>query len=270
MRFRLLLAKSSKCIIPINYQYELSAWVYKKIKEADHQYADFLHREGYSKKHKHFKFFTFSNLYIRDFQVLKDRLKINNPSISFDISFLVPRGAENFIKGVFQNQQLRLGDAITQGNFEVIQIEAKRINAIDGTARLKASSPVVVSKPKEKNGKLIPNYLAPENKDYKDLFFKNLINKYQAAQAHGLVSGLNGLSESDMDLKVLSKPRSRLVTIKAFTPQETRVKGYLYDFELTTPKPLIEIGLQAGFGEKNSLGFGFGEVVSGKIVNGKD
>jgi CRISPR-associated endoribonuclease Cas6 len=35
--------------IPINYQYELSSWIYKVIERADAQYSDFLHNKGFEK-----------------------------------------------------------------------------------------------------------------------------------------------------------------------------------------------------------------------------
>jgi CRISPR-associated endoribonuclease Cas6 len=39
------------------------------------------------------------------------------------------------------------------------------------------------------------------------------------------------------------------------------VRGYLCEFELQAPAELLRLGFQAGFGEKNSLGFGCAEVV---------
>ena len=49
--------------------------------------------------------------------------------------------------------------------------------------------------------------------------------------------------------------------IKANTEAQTEVKAYWFDFELTAPKEIIELGLNSGFGSMNSVGFGCGEVV---------
>lgn len=58
-------------------------------------------------------------------------------------------------------------------------------------------------------------------------------------------------------LKVLSStPKSRLIKLKAYTPEETRVRGWLYEFELEAPVEIQELGFYARFGEKNSMGFG--------------
>ncbi len=35
-------------VLPINYQYELSAWIYGVLRKADAAYATFLHHRGYS------------------------------------------------------------------------------------------------------------------------------------------------------------------------------------------------------------------------------
>jgi CRISPR-associated endoribonuclease Cas6 len=55
-------------------------------------------------------------------------------------------------------------------------------------------------------------------------------------------------------------PVSRLQTIKAHTNEEVKVRGYLFDFEITAPPQLIKTGYESGFGAMNALGFGCGEV----------
>jgi CRISPR-associated endoribonuclease Cas6 len=91
------------------------------------------------------------------------------------------------------------------------------------------------------------------------LFFRNLLAKCKAANNHGLT--LDETQLGRCQLKILNTPRSKLVVIKANTTQETKVRGFTYDFEITAPAELIEIGYKAGFGEKNSMGFGFGEYL---------
>lgn len=51
MRFKLVLERiSSGRFMPLNYQYAVSSWIYKKIQEADPDYSRFLHRGGYKYK----------------------------------------------------------------------------------------------------------------------------------------------------------------------------------------------------------------------------
>ena len=98
-------------------------------------------------------------------------------------------------------------------------------------------------------------YEPPVHPKYKELFLKNLLDKYRA-------TGKTDYSLADLDFKVKKLyTRTIMQRIKAGTPAETRVKGFYFDFELTAPKELIEVGLNAGFGSMNALGFGFCEMV---------
>ena len=65
MRIRLTLRpQEKKCIIPLNYQYYLSAAIYNILADASPEYAGFLHNRGYvPKQGKPMKLFTFSRLH---------------------------------------------------------------------------------------------------------------------------------------------------------------------------------------------------------------
>lgn len=107
--------------------------------------------------------------------------------------------------------------------------------------------------------KSIPNICHPNQPGYEQYFIYNLLHKYIAA---------NGLSEtaeslryqrewnSPITLGILGEPKSRLVRIKAGTAQENFIRGYTYLFKLNAPPELLRFGYHAGFGEKNSMGFG--------------
>jgi CRISPR-associated endoribonuclease Cas6 len=62
MRFRLNLAVDGKkiedSILPINYQYELSSWIYRTINSSDSEFACWLHNAGYINENRKFKLFT--------------------------------------------------------------------------------------------------------------------------------------------------------------------------------------------------------------------
>lgn len=77
MRFKLTLHLFKPgAILPINYHYPVSAWIYSRICSADIAFAEWLHENGYSLDSKHFKLFTFSELYLPKFERDGDRLKI--------------------------------------------------------------------------------------------------------------------------------------------------------------------------------------------------
>lgn len=245
-------------LLPLSYQYELSSWIYRLISSADTSFGEFLHSKGYISGNKRFKLFTFSNLYVPPkFEILGDRMKIHSTSISFVVSFLVEQAARDLILGVFQNQSLRLGDKISQVDLKVIQVYNLPPVQIDHTtACLRTTSPLLVSEPEIRpNGRLWHNYLDPLQEKYGFYFFKNLKEKYQTALAHQLIEP--GIEDTEWQFKMLSsKPRKRLIKIKAFTPAETKVVGYNFDFKLTAPASIIRLGILAGFGGENALGFG--------------
>jgi CRISPR-associated endoribonuclease Cas6 len=250
-------------LLPLSYQYELSAWIYKLISRSDSEFGQFLHQYGYASETKRFKLFTFSNLHVQPpFDILDDRMKINSREVSFVVSFLVGKAAREMIMGLFQEQRLRLGDRVSQVDLLVEQVEALPLPHWKGdTVHLKALSPITVNCPeKGADGKLRHNYLHPADEHYTHYFFKNLLDKHEAAVRHSLAEPVH--REAPLRFRLLSeKPKMRDVRIRAFTPAETKVIGYLYDFELQAPRELVRVGLLAGFGGENALGFGATRVV---------
>lgn len=64
MRFKLTLNRATKQrMLPMDYQYYISAWIYKVIGKADKEFARFLHDKGYGgSESKLYKLFCFSRL----------------------------------------------------------------------------------------------------------------------------------------------------------------------------------------------------------------
>lgn len=254
MRFQLILSRTGKGnFLPFSYQYELSAWIYKIIEGADQEFSRFLHEEAFVSGARRFKLFTFSNLDLRPFKIHKDhgRIEMQGHEAVLQISFLIDKAAEHFIKGLFLNQHLGLGDRISRVDFTVNRIEACPPPVFRETMRYRTLSPVCLSRQGEKHAQ----YLRPDDPEYAAFFVSNLLEKFKALSLAGYDP--EGLQQyADFSFRLLTEPRSRLITIKAFTEQQTQVRGYDYAFELTAPTALQEIGYYAGFGEKGSTGFG--------------
>ncbi|MEM1136699.1 MAG: CRISPR-associated endoribonuclease Cas6 [Bacteroidota bacterium] len=269
MRFQIFFELEEGRVLPINYQYALSSWIYKVIDRADKDYADFLHKQGYGNFLKrNYKLFTFSrlNLPYKKWKLIGDRIKFytnrDRVTLSCTFSFFIDKGAESFIMGLFNNQKLRLGDQLNQVGLSVQRVEARPITVPSNKVHIKAISPILISKPNLKeNGKLGADYLNPAaDPDYAHYFIKNLQTKYLSAmQAKGMP--LKELDTSDWQFELLSEAKSNLITLKQHTAAQTRVKPYRYTFSLKAPIPVIEFGLHAGFGEETSQGLGCGELV---------
>jgi len=251
-------------VLPLNYQYPLSAWIYKVLEKGDSQFSAFLHEAGYQlENQKTFKLFTFSNLLFppKGFRILKgtDRMEIISHELSLIITFMLPDALQNFVAGLFSDQHAEIGDKVSRVKMQVANIEMLPEPTPKSTMRIRALSPVVVARQTEADKQ--EQYLKPGDEDYGRLFFKNLCDKHHAWQ------GQAGQQPTDFDSTALKfhcltqNPKSRLQTIKAFTRDEVKVRGYLFDFEITAPPELISTGLGSGFGAMNALGFGCGEIV---------
>jgi len=248
MIYKITLAVSKKgSIIPFNYQYPMSCWIYNLIRQsADNQFSDFIHNIGYEFENKHFKMFSFSNLENFDYDVTKFGLKIKSETLVFKIGFLSSEVALNVIQGLFDQQQLRLGQIF----FKVKNVIGFHLKIETETVKLKTKSPLVI---KDYN----QTYLKPTDEGYESIFEKNLRRKYAIAMEKGWLPKIE--LNQKLAIKLLSKsPKQKGIKIKH---EKNQVIGYEYDFELTAPKVLIQTGLLGGFGSGNAQGFGFCEIM---------
>jgi CRISPR-associated endoribonuclease Cas6 len=256
MQFKISLrCRESNPVLPVNYQYELSAWIYRVIRNADAAYAEFLHRNGHTSGRKSFKLFSFSQLDVPKYRIEADRLLIQSPVISLIIGFYLDRTAEEFIRGLFQDQQFRLGDRASQVAFSVETVEMRPLQWPDGPgpARIRMLSPLMIARKRPDDAP--DEYLHPGDPDFGRLLFGNLLDKYQAATGQSPPSWWD---TARFGFRVCDdrEPRSKLITIKTGTTAQTKVKGWMFDFELDAPRELLEVGVLAGFGRMNAEGFG--------------
>ncbi len=257
MRFKITFNRTGKQrMLPMDYQYYLSAWIYKVIGQADSEFSAFLHSQGYLNGHKSFKLFGYSPLSFGKPVLWKEKslFEIQENQLSVNISFYMAEAAEKFIIGLFNNQQLYIGDRFNGLDLTVSSVE--RLPAFDTgeTVAYRAISPVVVSILPE--GKKYPEYLNPENESYEALLRQNLANKYNSITGNIPIETI-----SPFRFKLQSSPRSKLITIKPYTPEQSKVRGFLFDFTLSCPVEIHQLILATGIGEKNSMGFGWVERI---------
>lgn len=241
-------------MLPVDYQYYIGAWIYHILGTADRAFAEFLHTQGYRDGQKQFKLFNYSPL---DFgkKVLwkeKNLFEITEDRLTLGVSFQVTDAAETFILGLFRNRQVYLGDSFNRLDLSVAQIERLPDTEPAETMRYRALSPIVLSY--QYPGWSYASYLSPEDEDYARLLNNHFRNKYQA------IPNAAPLPDSfPFCFTLTGIPRSKLVTIKQGTPEQSKIRGYLFDFELTAPPEIHRMMLSCGAGEKNSLGFGWCE-----------
>jgi len=251
MRFKLGLTIERHAfgsILPINYQYELSSWIYKIIAQGDRLYAEWLHQNGFSEKHRNFRLFVFSNLYSPGTTRENDRLIFHSDKASFILSLLPEKSTEAFIKGIFREQEFTLGDRESKVQFRVQQVELISPPDFTKCFTFKTLSPVVVSVGQGENHH--PLYVEPERNDFGQLIINNMIEKYKLFYQHPFEGNPN------FKFELLTPSRSKLIRIKSGTREETKVKGFLFTFHLEADPELLKVMYEAGLGEKNAQGFG--------------
>lgn len=257
MRFKLNLQSTQKqSLLPFNYQYPLSSAIYKIIQSADAGFAAFLHNTGYGKGHKSFKLFTFSDIktpFIKN----GDKMQLQTNEAELIICFYMPVAAENFIKGLFKNQQIEIADSRSKVIFNIMAVESLH----DETQRkttvlLQPLSPLVVGR---KNERGHYDYRSPEDEDFAECLYYNWMEKCAAA----------GIEAESLDKEIWIEvrpfsypPQQRLITIKGGTDAETKIRGYTkFRLEVTAPKEMLELALGAGLGLHNAQGMGCVGVV---------
>lgn len=248
MRFKItLLLKNKNTVLPFNYQYLISSWIYNTIKKADKEFANFLHEEGITIGHKQFRFFTFSPLDIRPFRKQKEGFLLLGDSISLEVAFHLDKSASHFIQGLFLHQT----GFFNHLQFEVGQIESSSTTYFSEKINYQSLSPITLSyRSFESN---YPQYALLEKEEhFKELFINNLIQRYMAKQFH--LS--NEVQNQIIDLEIIKNRGSKLIDIKG-----TKVKAYQMNFLLIAPQEIHELVCYAGAGEKGSQGFGYCEII---------
>ena len=106
-------------------------------------------------------------------------------------------------------------------------------------------------------------YRFPNDAPFETLFFNNLKNKYQTAvKQNSSENASDNEDPSVLQLKILGQYRTAKFEVpQGFDKKPIEVRGATFDFEITAPTVWLEVGYAAGFGEKNSGGFGFCEIL---------
>lgn len=247
------------CLLPVNYQYPLSAAIYRIIEQADEKYSSFLHNEGYKFNGKSFKLFSFSDLRV-PFRIQGDRLHINGSPASLIISFHIDEAATNFIRGLFINQRLEIADKISRTQFSVTNVQLlpdsfASVHHTEPEVILQPLSPLVVGR---KNNKGNYDFLSPADLDFNEWFIHNWIEKYKAINGSAAVDVETIRNRIGIQLLTPKQEiKSRLITIKAFTPEQTQIRGFTkFCMKVKAPMPLLELAMNAGLGLYNAQGMG--------------
>lgn len=261
MIFRIVLNLIEKlpASIPVNYQYPLSSALYKIISKGDEGYAQFLHEKGYGKG---FKLFTFSQINCA-FSINGDRMLLQGSEINFRVAFHLPPAAENFIKGLFQSEKFEIADSRSKATFAIKTVESLPNPLLAYPDReivsvqMKPLSPVVAGVHNEKGNY---NFLDPGDSRFVESLLYNWRSKIAACYDKNIADAALLLAE----VLAMKQPfKSRLITIKDGTEQETKIRGWMnFGLKVTAEKRFAELLQNAGCGLYNAMGCGCVEIMT--------
>ena len=209
---------------------------------ASPQYSRFLHEQGY----EGLKLFTFSQLLIRGRNVVRGKLE-GRGNLTLFISSPVTEFMENLAQGFLSEPELLLCDQ----RFRVERLEILPRPDLQEEANFTCLSPIVVSRGGEKHATYLP-YDSPQ---LSQAVRQNLQRKLRLLGRPKKEARFELWFDQDY-IQARQGQAYRLVDYKGI-----KIKGILSPFKVRGDRELLEVGYEAGFGEKNSLGFGMVELI---------
>lgn len=246
MRILIKLRNSKEQAYDLMYYHKLQGFIYNLLK--DTKYSELHDKKGY-------KFFSFSNIFpMKTGKGDERNLIISSPD-------------ENFIETILNKLDERKDNLLQIGECEFKLEEIKKINVRLGkTAELITGTPIVIRIPKENYRK----YRIEEKHKYDSVYWKkqhsfeafikqledNLFKKYDLFY-NTEIDEFPIFEQLIFDKSVVNH------VIK--DGKEHKVFGSLWKFNFNNinskQKQILEFGIDAGFGELNSLGFGFMNLI---------
>lgn len=252
MRLRIKFGIKPGSMVDFNYQWPLSSMVYSCMSKAAPYFTRTLHDSGFPQLNgPSFKFFTFSTLWAG-----KGKTRIEKGKLVFDTDHLIwrfgtpiPVVSTLFAEGLLSAKQVRIADL----EAEVMEVSNEGSPDLGkGSASFSCISPLVASEADEKLGH---RYLTPDQVSFWAIVENNLYKKWETL--HGTAPKDKVLFKPDHDY-ISSRNTGKKITIK----ERYIVKGHLVPFSVEGPPELLSLGYYAGFGSRNSLGFGMVEIYS--------
>lgn len=233
-----------KGLIPFNYNLALAGAVYGPIKRVDPDLAYSIHSST------GFKFFTFSWLQIPQGKTSKNGISIDGDA-HFFVSSPVREIISAFVEGILERPAVRMGD--TKLHVETVEVLLQP--QFNGTTVFSTLSPIIVRTGEEENGHLRVVDLYPTDPKFYQNLQSNLIKKYEKLY-----------NEEKANINFSKPSFTKPVRIKI---RNTFHRANHMTFEAFGDIELLKLGYEAGFGGKNSMGFGMVQLARTNLVNGK-
>ena len=266
MRLQLELKIHDGNNISANYNYPLSAAIYKLLKLGSNEFSTFLHDIGYKNAGKTYKLFTFA-LRFSNFKINYDIITLLNSSCKLFMSTpLIEEFVENFVLGSFHEQKIEIVDNGIKTLFYIEKIETLKKPSLKPPKKFIMLSPLILST-KVKNSNRLEQYYFRYNDPINEInrvMNNNLMNKYELIHNRKYEGNGISLKWDENYIKRMEAKKKRItkkVTVRKNDLLKIDLIGNQLPFEIKGDTELIKVGYDCGFGEKNSLGFGLVDVM---------
>ncbi|MBI4850709.1 MAG: CRISPR-associated endoribonuclease Cas6 [Acidobacteria bacterium] len=277
---------------PLN-NHPWAAIIYNALEEANSDYANFLHNEGYhldpnkhgSKANKRLKPFVFSRPEIPNCQIVNGKLYTYSQVVKWQISSPIPEFIDSLASGLKKQAIISIYDRKTQEAYKNKEIDSSKatlilskINHIQSPIftskmRFTALSPITVCIDSAERKKI---FLRPDSEEFSKIIKNNLIEKYELLNKRPPKDcefsfdldwdyicqkfNLEYLETiKDLDKKLEVKRLSTNKVSKLVQYEQINIKSYLAPFIVSGNPELISVGWDWGFGNCNSQGFGMAQ-----------
>ncbi len=176
-------------------------------------------------------------------KIIEDKLEVNG-NVYFEFSSPKKNIVVALVNGLLEKGEIEIAKA----KFILSSIEVLKEKEIKGNETFATLSPISVTTAKKENGGLKIVDLYPDEPKFYENLRNNLIKKYR------LLYGKEPENE-ELDIKVI-KAKPKRIKIK-----NTYHRCVEMVFKARGSRELLEMGYKAGFGERNSMGFGMVKVV---------
>jgi CRISPR-associated endoribonuclease Cas6 len=192
-------------------------------------------------------------------KIVDGLIKMISPRANLFISSpLIDEFVTNFVIGSFENQKVIIYSNYRNYEFRIHQMELIPPSSINNEMKFILYSPMVLSTGRlNQKEEKEQHYLRPdENSEINRILTSNLKNKFKLLNQNEIDCDL---LELDWDSEYLQKHQriTKKITINESAKNSVDVIGIQAPFTLKGSADLIKVGYDCGFGEKNSMGFGF-------------
>lgn len=244
MRLRISLRTENGSLrVPVQYNHLLQGLIYTNL---DRALSEWLHDKGHAYGARRFKLFTFSRLFGKR-EASNGRIRFDGPAYfylgAFDSEVL-----GSFAEHLLKKPTVRLGSA----ECRVAEVGVEPEPEIDSArpVLVKALSPITAySTLATPDGRKRTYYYAPQERDWSESLVANIARKAKALEWSTDVD--EDLKEASVRPHKVKSADQKILDFKGFT-----IKGWTGLYEVNLPEPYFRLAYDAGFGAKNSQGFG--------------